>query len=69
MLPLIYIIPNVTNNKENNIHNTIIENYILTETTVIYNQIMGTTTTLLVLYTLITLIVVVNIINLLAFKF
>jgi hypothetical protein len=59
---LIYIIPTVTNNKEINIHNTIIESEITT-TTVIYNQTIGTMTTLLVLYMLITLIVVVNIIN------
>jgi hypothetical protein len=47
------------------IHNTIIEIEILTTstTTVIYNQIIGTITTLLVIYMLITLIVVVNIIN------
>lgn len=64
LLPiLIYIIPTVTNNKEISIHSTIIENEILTTTTVIYNQIMGTITTLLVLYILLTLIVVVNIIN------
>jgi hypothetical protein len=57
--------PAVTNNKEIYIHNTIIENEILTTTTVIYNQLMGTITTLLVLlvYILITLIVVVNITN------
>jgi hypothetical protein len=46
-----------------NPHDTITENEITTTTTVIYNQIMGTITTLLVLYILITLIVVVNIIN------
>lgn len=63
-LPLLtYIIPNTTNNKEINIHETIIEREITTTTTVIYNQIIGTITTLLVLYILITLIVVVNIIN------
>jgi NADH-ubiquinone oxidoreductase chain 6 len=60
---LIYIIPTVTNNKEINPHDAIMENEITTTTTVIYNQIMGTITTLLVLYILITLIVVVNIIN------
>lgn len=60
---LIYIIPAVTNNKEIKIHDAIIENEILTTTTVIYNQIIGTITTLLVLYILLTLIVVVNIIN------
>jgi hypothetical protein len=59
---LLYTIPTVTNIKEINIHDTIIENEITT-TTVIYNQIIGTITTLLVLYVLLTLIVVVNIIN------
>jgi hypothetical protein len=64
ILPVIlYIIPTVTNNKEISIHDTIIENEVITTTTVIYNQIIGTITTLLVLYTLLTLIVVVNIIN------
>jgi len=57
------IIPTVTNNKEISIHNTIIENEITTTTTVIYNQIIGIITTILVLYILLTLIVVVNIIN------
>jgi hypothetical protein len=60
---LVYTIPTATNNKEINIHDTIIENEITTTTTVIYNQIIGTITTLLVLYILLTLIVVVNIIN------
>jgi len=55
--------PTVTNNKEINIHNTIIEREVITTTTVIYNQMIGTITTLLVIYILITLIVVVNIIN------
>jgi hypothetical protein len=59
---LTYLIPSKINNKETNEHNTIIGNEITT-TTVIYNQIIGTITTLLVLYILITLIVVVNIIN------
>nr|QXT43995.1 NADH dehydrogenase subunit 6 [aff. Alyscotermes/Astratotermes sp. BDIT11-5-1c] len=63
MLPLMYMMPNVTNNKEMNMHNTMTENDILTATTVMYNQMMGTMTTLLVLYMLMTLIVVVNIIN------
>jgi hypothetical protein len=53
----------VTNNKEINIYDTITENEITTTTTVIYNQIIGTITTLLVLYILLTLNVVVNIIN------
>jgi len=35
----------VTNNKEINIHETIIENEITTTTTVIYNQKIGTITT------------------------
>jgi len=60
---LIYIIPTLTNNKDINIHDTIIENEITTTTTVIYNQIIGTITTILVIYILLTLIVVVNIIN------
>jgi len=60
---LIYIIPTLTNNKEINIHDAIIENEITTTTTVIYNQIIGTITTILVIYILLTLIVVVNIIN------
>jgi len=63
-LILLYIIPTVINNKEINIHETIIENEITTTTTVIYNQIIGTIITKLVLYILLTLIVIVNIINL-----
>nr|QXI86665.1 NADH dehydrogenase subunit 6 [Alyscotermes sp. CMRT139] len=63
MLPLMYLMPNVINNKEMNMHNSMMENDILTSTTVMYNQMMGTMTTLLVLYMLMTLIVVVNIIN------
>ena len=63
LLPiLLYTIP-VTNNKEINIHDTIIENEITTTTTIIYNQIIGTITTIVVLYVLLTLIVVVNVIN------
>jgi len=60
---LIYTIPTPTNNKEINVHDTIIENEITTTTTAIYNQIIGTITTMLVIYILLTLIVVVNIIN------
>nr|QXT44541.1 NADH dehydrogenase subunit 6 [Patawatermes nigripunctatus] len=64
MMPvLVYIMPTVTNNKEMNTHNTMMESEITTTTTVMYNQMMGTMTTLLVLYMLMTLIVVVNIIN------
>nr|WNL54443.1 NADH dehydrogenase subunit 6 [Amitermes sp. B MLW-2023a] len=64
LLPiLMHMMPTVTNNKEMNMHNTMMENEILTTTTVMYNQMMGTMTTLLVLYMLLTLIVVVNIIN------
>nr|QXT44112.1 NADH dehydrogenase subunit 6 [Alyscotermes sp. CAM159] len=63
MLPLMFMMPNVINNKEMNMHNSMMENDILTSTTVMYNQMMGTMTTLLVLYMLMTLIVVVNIIN------
>ena len=62
-----YLILSTVNNKEINEHNTIIENEITatttTTTTVIYNQIIGTVTTLLDLYILLTLIVVVNTIN------
>jgi hypothetical protein len=57
------IIPTVINNKEINPHETIIENETTTTKTAIYNQIIGTITTLLVLYILLTLIVVANIIN------
>nr|QZK22361.1 NADH dehydrogenase subunit 6 [Drepanotermes rubriceps] len=64
LLPiLMYMMPTVTNNKEMKTHSTMMENEILTTTTVMYNQMMGTMTTLLVLYMLLTLIVVVNIIN------
>jgi len=55
---LLYTIPTITNNKEI-IYNTIIENGITTTTTVIYNQIIGTITKILVLY----ILLVVNIIN------
>nr|YP_009351661.1 NADH dehydrogenase subunit 6 [Procubitermes undulans]AQP30241.1 NADH dehydrogenase subunit 6 [Procubitermes undulans] len=60
---LVYVMPNTTNNKEMSMHETMMESEITTTTTVMYNQIMGTMTTLLVLYMLMTLIVVVNIIN------
>nr|QXT44489.1 NADH dehydrogenase subunit 6 [Astratotermes hilarus] len=60
---LMYVMPTVTNNKEMSTYNTMMENEILTTTTVMYNQMMGTMTMLLVLYMLMTLIVVVNIIN------
>nr|YP_009351791.1 NADH dehydrogenase subunit 6 [Atlantitermes oculatissimus]AQP28360.1 NADH dehydrogenase subunit 6 [Atlantitermes sp. D TB-2017]AQP30671.1 NADH dehydrogenase subunit 6 [Atlantitermes oculatissimus] len=64
MLPiLMYMMPTVTNNKEMNMHTTMMENEITTTTTVMYNQMMGTMTTMLVIYMLLTLIVVVNIIN------
>nr|AIY61838.1 NADH dehydrogenase subunit 6 [Leptomyxotermes doriae]URH16551.1 NADH dehydrogenase subunit 6 [Leptomyxotermes doriae] len=64
MMPfLLYIMPTMTNNKEMNTHNTMMENEITTTTTVMYNQMMGTMTTMLVVYMLLTLIVVVNIIN------
>nr|QZK21711.1 NADH dehydrogenase subunit 6 [Amitermes sp. QLD_009] len=64
LLPiLMYIMPTVTNNKEMKTHSTMMENETLTTTTVMYNQMMGTMTTLLVLYMLLTLVVVVNIIN------
>nr|AQP29638.1 NADH dehydrogenase subunit 6 [Tumulitermes sp. AUS5] len=60
---LIYMMPTLTNNKEMNTHNTMMENEITTTTTAMYNQMMGTMTTMLVTYMLLTLIVVVNIIN------
>nr|AQP27293.1 NADH dehydrogenase subunit 6 [Inquilinitermes sp. BRA002] len=60
---MLYIMPTATNNKEMNMHETMMENEIMTTTTVMYNQMMGIMTTLLVLYMLLTLIVVVNIIN------
>nr|YP_011021947.1 NADH dehydrogenase subunit 6 [Forficulitermes planifrons]WQM47334.1 NADH dehydrogenase subunit 6 [Forficulitermes planifrons]WQM47347.1 NADH dehydrogenase subunit 6 [Forficulitermes planifrons] len=60
---LFYVMPTVTNNKEMNMHDKMMENEIINTTTVMYNQMMGTMTTLLVLYMLLTLIVVVNIIN------
>nr|QZK21438.1 NADH dehydrogenase subunit 6 [Amitermes sp. ANIC 0405] len=64
LLPiLMYTMPAVTNNKEMKMYDTMMENEILSTTTVMYNQMMGTMTTLLVLYMLLTLIVVVNIIN------
>nr|AQP27959.1 NADH dehydrogenase subunit 6 [Dicuspiditermes nemorosus] len=64
MMPiLMYMMPGSTNNKEMNPHETMMENEITATTTVMYNQMMGTMTTLLVLYMLLTLIVVVNIIN------
>nr|QZK21464.1 NADH dehydrogenase subunit 6 [Amitermes sp. ANIC 0428] len=64
LLPILtYMMPTVTNNKEMKMYSTMTENEILTTTTVMYNQMMGTMTTLLVLYMLLTLIVVVNIIN------
>nr|YP_009350296.1 NADH dehydrogenase subunit 6 [Nitiditermes fulvus]AQP26746.1 NADH dehydrogenase subunit 6 [Nitiditermes fulvus] len=64
MLPILTpIMSNTINNKEMNTHETMMENEIMTTTTVMYNQMMGTMTTLLVLYMLMTLIVVVNIIN------
>nr|AQP28284.1 NADH dehydrogenase subunit 6 [Sinocapritermes sp. 1 TB-2017] len=63
-LPVLsYMMPTVINNKEMNMHETMMENEITTTTTVMYNQMMGMMTTLLVLYMLMTLIVVVNIIN------
>nr|WNH36498.1 NADH dehydrogenase subunit 6 [Nasutitermes nigritus]WNH36511.1 NADH dehydrogenase subunit 6 [Nasutitermes nigritus]WNL53910.1 NADH dehydrogenase subunit 6 [Nasutitermes nigritus] len=60
---LMYMMPTLTNNKEMNTHNTMMENEITTTTTVMYNQMMGVMTTMLVIYMLLTLIVVVNIIN------
>nr|YP_009351336.1 NADH dehydrogenase subunit 6 [Crenetermes albotarsalis]AQP29296.1 NADH dehydrogenase subunit 6 [Crenetermes albotarsalis] len=64
MLPLLTpMMSNMINNKEISTHETMMENETMTTTTVMYNQMMGTMTTLLVLYMLMTLIVVVNIIN------
>nr|YP_009350400.1 NADH dehydrogenase subunit 6 [Crepititermes verruculosus]AQP26985.1 NADH dehydrogenase subunit 6 [Crepititermes verruculosus] len=64
LLPIMmYTMPTVTNNKEMNVYDKMMENEIMTTTTVMYNQMMGIMTTLLVLYMLLTLIVVVNIIN------
>nr|YP_009350998.1 NADH dehydrogenase subunit 6 [Oriensubulitermes inanis]AQP28297.1 NADH dehydrogenase subunit 6 [Oriensubulitermes inanis] len=64
MVPLLmYLMPTMTNNKEMNMHNKMMENEITTTTTVMYNQMMGVMTTMLVIYMLLTLIVVVNIIN------
>nr|AQP30710.1 NADH dehydrogenase subunit 6 [Mirocapritermes sp. 1 TB-2017] len=63
MPALSYMMPTMTNNKEMNMHETMMENEITATTTVMYNQMMGIMTTLLVLYMLLTLIVVVNIIN------
>nr|AQP28927.1 NADH dehydrogenase subunit 6 [Dicuspiditermes sp. 2 TB-2017] len=64
LMPILtYMMPNTTNNKEMNLHDTMMENEITMTTTVMYNQMMGMMTTLLVLYMLLTLIVVVNIIN------
>nr|AQP28050.1 NADH dehydrogenase subunit 6 [Trinervitermes sp. A TB-2017] len=60
---LMYLMPTLTNNKEMNEYNTMMENEITNTTTVMYNQMMGTMTTMLVIYMLLTLIVVVNIIN------
>nr|WHM51846.1 NADH dehydrogenase subunit 6 [Cahuallitermes intermedius] len=60
---LMYTMPTATNNKEMKMYETLMENEITTSTTVMYNQMMGTMTTMLVLYMLLTLIVVVNIIN------
>nr|YP_009351271.1 NADH dehydrogenase subunit 6 [Nasutitermes arborum]AQP29081.1 NADH dehydrogenase subunit 6 [Nasutitermes arborum] len=60
---LMYMMPTLTNNKEMNMHNTMMENEVTTTTTVMYNQMMGMMTTMLVIYMLLTLIVVVNIIN------
>nr|YP_009351375.1 NADH dehydrogenase subunit 6 [Foraminitermes rhinoceros]AQP29424.1 NADH dehydrogenase subunit 6 [Foraminitermes rhinoceros] len=58
-----YAMPPTTNNKEMNMHNTMMTEEITMTTTTMYNQMMGTMTTMLVMYMLLTLIVVVNIIN------
>nr|AMX22574.1 NADH dehydrogenase subunit 6 [Coptotermes acinaciformis acinaciformis]AMX22587.1 NADH dehydrogenase subunit 6 [Coptotermes acinaciformis acinaciformis] len=60
---LMYIMPDQTNNKEMNMHDTTMENEITSTTMMMYNQNTGTMTIMLVLYMLLTLIVVVNIIS------
>nr|YP_009350660.1 NADH dehydrogenase subunit 6 [Odontotermes minutus]AQP27573.1 NADH dehydrogenase subunit 6 [Odontotermes minutus] len=60
---MMYMMPSTINNKEMNEHKTMMESEITTTTTIMYNQIMGMMTILLVMYMLLTLIVVVNIIN------
>nr|AIY61552.1 NADH dehydrogenase subunit 6 [Odontotermes formosanus] len=60
---MMYMMPSTINNKEMSEHEMIMESEITTTTTIMYNQIMGTMTILLVMYMLLTLIVVVNIIN------
>nr|AMX22689.1 NADH dehydrogenase subunit 6 [Coptotermes heimi]AMX22702.1 NADH dehydrogenase subunit 6 [Coptotermes heimi] len=60
---LMYTMPDQTNNKEMNTHDTMMENEITSTTMMMYNQNTGTMTILLVLYMLLTLIVVVNIIS------
>nr|AQP26584.1 NADH dehydrogenase subunit 6 [Odontotermes sp. A TB-2017] len=64
MIPILtYMMPDTTNNKEMNEHKMMMESEVTTTTTIMYNQTMGTMTTLLATYMLLTLIVVVNIIN------
>nr|YP_009250464.1 NADH dehydrogenase subunit 6 [Coptotermes gestroi]AMX22663.1 NADH dehydrogenase subunit 6 [Coptotermes gestroi] len=60
---LMYAMPDQTNSKEMNTHDTMMENEITSTTMMMYNQNTGTMTILLVLYMLLTLIVVVNIIS------
>nr|YP_009350569.1 NADH dehydrogenase subunit 6 [Macrotermes vitrialatus]AQP27395.1 NADH dehydrogenase subunit 6 [Macrotermes vitrialatus] len=60
---LTYLMPSKINNKEMNEYSMMAENEITTTTTIMYNQMTGMVTTLMVLYMLMTLIVVVNMIN------
>nr|YP_009250737.1 NADH dehydrogenase subunit 6 [Reticulitermes grassei]AMX23077.1 NADH dehydrogenase subunit 6 [Reticulitermes grassei] len=61
---MMYLMPDQTNNKEMNTHEYTSKDEIMMTTTMMYNQITGMMTIMLVMYMLLTLIVVVNIINL-----
>nr|YP_009711685.1 NADH dehydrogenase subunit 6 [Reticulitermes lucifugus]QGA46863.1 NADH dehydrogenase subunit 6 [Reticulitermes lucifugus] len=60
---MMYLMPDQTNNKEMNTHEYSSKDEIMMTTTMMYNQITGMMTIMLVMYMLLTLIVVVNIIN------
>nr|WHM51521.1 NADH dehydrogenase subunit 6 [Reticulitermes hesperus] len=60
---MMYFMPDQTNSKEMNTLEYTSEDEIMTTTTMMYNQITGMMTIMLVMYMLLTLIVVVNIIN------
>nr|YP_010352255.1 NADH dehydrogenase subunit 6 [Reticulitermes luofunicus]UOL50349.1 NADH dehydrogenase subunit 6 [Reticulitermes luofunicus] len=60
---MMYLMPDQTNNKEMNTHESTTEDEIMMTTLTMYNQIPGMMTIMLVMYMLLTLIVVVNIIN------